>query len=265
MKVWRHPLWLPLHRSTPGKSLEASAEAGGVPSYGAKPKTCTMYIYAVSASCWLSYKGKRCDTDIGLGGQPGNGQGTSKLCSSRRENLVSLSQGVQLFWFLSFFCFMGQYLSDMMLFILFIKFIIAQRLTVATKELGCEAKMLKPWRLSNLYINIRSKSKETPFQDNIFQFNFQSRFWATKLPQYIFVSIFNNHSIYLCSLSTDWVLPASTPTVATLMGQQVLQRWSGFEIQAGTWCWPWKPGQTSFKVSVSHLVPCCLSKLCDLH
>ena len=187
MKVWRHPLWLPLHRSTPGKSLEASAEAGGVPSYGAKPSTCTMYIDAVSASCWLSYKGKRCDTDIGLGGQPGNGQGTSKLCSSRRENLVSLSQGVQLFWFLSIFCFMGQYLSDMMLFILFIKFIIAQRLTVATKELGCEAKMLKPWRLSNLYINIPSKLEEGPFQDIIFQFHILSWLWATKLPQYIFV------------------------------------------------------------------------------
>ena len=98
MKVWRHPLWLPLHRSTPAKSLEASAEAGGVPSYGAKPSTCTMYIDAVSASCWLSYKGKRCDTDIGLGGQPGNGQGTSKLCSSRRENLVSLSQGFVSFY-----------------------------------------------------------------------------------------------------------------------------------------------------------------------
>ena len=66
---------------------------------------CTLYIDAVSASCWLSYKGKRCDTDIGLGGQPGNGQGTSKLCSSRRENLVALSQGVQFFWFLSIFLF----------------------------------------------------------------------------------------------------------------------------------------------------------------
>ena len=42
------------------------------------------------------------------------------------------------------FCFIGQYLSNMMPFNLFIKFIFVQRLTVATKELGCEAKMLKP-------------------------------------------------------------------------------------------------------------------------
>ena len=66
------------------------------------------------------------------------------------------------FGFYQSFCFIGQYLSDMMLFILFIKFIIVQRLTVATKELGCEAKMLKPWRLSNSYINIRSISQRKP-------------------------------------------------------------------------------------------------------
>ena len=163
---------------------------------------------------------------------------------------------------------MGHYLSDMMLFILYIKFSIVQRLTVETKELGCEAKMLKPWRLSNLYINIPSKLEETPFQDNIFQFHILSWLWATELPQYIFV--FNiqqplniSLQVYI-SFSPGWVLPGSTPTVATLMGQQVLQRWSGFEIQAGTWCWPWKPGQTSFKVSVSYLVPYCLRKLCDL-
>ena len=48
------------------------------------------------------------------------------------------------FGFYQSFCFIGQYFLNMMLFIHFIKFIIVQRLTVATKELGCEAKMLKP-------------------------------------------------------------------------------------------------------------------------
>ena len=157
------------------------------------------------------------------------------------------------FGYYQFFCFMGQYLSDMMLFFLIIKFIITQRLTVATKGLGCEAKMLKPWRLSNLYINIRSKSEETPY---MFRFHIVSWFWATNI--YFCLNIQQPLNI---SFSAGWVLPGSTPTVATLMGQQVLQRWSGFEIQAGTWCWPWKPGQTSFKVSVSHLVPYCLIAL----
>ena len=61
-----------------------------------KPVQCTYMQFQRAVDCHA--KEKRCDTNIGLGGQPGNGQGTSKLCSSRRENLVSLSQGFVSFY-----------------------------------------------------------------------------------------------------------------------------------------------------------------------